>query len=494
MLPIYILTIDQGTTGTRASLISREGEIVVQSYREFPQYFPRAGWVEHEPEEIWQNVLEVTAKTLSKTKISDIACIGIANQRETTILWDKDSGEPVYRAIVWQCRRTSPECGKLKEAGFQEKIKHKTGLVIDPYFSATKIQWILDNVPGVRNKAEQGKVLFGTVDSWLLWKLTGGKAHLTDYTNASRTMLFNIHDLTWDSELLDILHIPPQILPEVKPSKYIYGHTRKNKVLPGNIPISGIVGDQQAALFGQACFYPGTLKNTYGTGCFLLLNTGKQAVKSSSGLLTSICCNEQGNPAYTLEGSIFIAGAAIQWLRDGLELIRHPEETEFLANRVENAGGVYMVPAFVGLGAPYWDASARGAILGITRGTKKEHVVRAALESIAYQTKDILEVMLDDKNISIDRIRVDGGAAKNNWLMQFQADILNLPVERPVCLETTSLGAAFLAGLGAGYWDEDAIQHLWKKETVFYPGMEKNLRKKLYAGWKRAVEQTLSTR
>ncbi|MBE0477644.1 glycerol kinase GlpK [Candidatus Aerophobetes bacterium] len=491
----YILAIDQGTTGTRASLINKEGKIIAKFYREFPQYFPRAGWVEHNAEEIWQSTLEVIGGVLSEAKVktSNIACIGITNQRETTVLWDKNSGEPVYRAIVWQCRRTTPLCHALKSQGLEKKIKDKTGLLIDPYFSATKIRWILDNVPGVRRKAEQGKVLFGTVDSWLLWKLTKGKAHLTDYTNASRTMLFNIHSLGWDEELLDILHIPPQILPEVKPSRYIYGYTRKNNILPDDIPISGISGDQQAALFGQACFYPGTLKNTYGTGCFLLLNTGEKAVNSSKGLLTSICCNGKGEPAYMLEGSIFIAGAAIQWLRDGLELIRNAEETELLASKIESTEGVYMVPAFAGLGAPYWDASARGAILGITRGTKKEHIVRATLESIAYQTKDVLKVMLEEAGIFIDKIRVDGGAAKNNWLMQFQADILNLPVERPIYLETTSLGAAFLAGLGAGCWSEKDIEGVWKQEAVFYPKMEEKLRKKLYAGWKKAVERIRNT-
>jgi len=496
MLQKYILVIDQGTTGTRASLINKEGDIVAKFYREFTQYFPRAGWVEHDPEEIWQSTLQVIQGVLSETKIksSDIACIGISNQRETTILWEKDTGRPVYKAVVWQCRRTASICDKLKKDGLQEKIKEKTGLLIDPYFSATKIKWILDNVPKAKEKAKKGRVLFGTVDSWLLWKLTGGKVHSTDYTNASRSMLFNIHDLKWDEELLDILDIPLEILPEVKPSRYIYGYTKGNDALLEGIPVSGILGDQQAALFGQACFYPGMVKNTYGTGCFILLNTGGKIVNSSKGLLTSICCNGKGEPCYMLEGSIFIAGAAIQWLRDGLELISSAEETESLASRVNSTEGVYVVPAFSGLGAPYWDASARGAILGITRGVKKEHVVRATLESIAYQTKDVLEVMAEESGTSIEKIRVDGGAAKNNWLMQFQADILNIPIERPLYLETTSLGAGFLAGLGAGFWKEEEISNLWKKETIFYPKMEDKVREKLYTGWKKAVFRVLSSR
>jgi len=491
----YVLAIDQGTTGTRAVLLNREGEITALSYRELTQYFPRAGWVEHDPEEIWQATLQVVQGVLSEAKVSgtDIASIGITNQRETTILWEKDSGKPVYRAIVWQCRRTAPLCDKLKAGGFEKVVKHKTGLIIDPYFSATKIKWILDTIPRVREKAKRGKVLFGTVDSWLVWKLTGGRAHLTDYTNASRTMLFNIHSFKWDQELMDILDIPRQVLPQVRPSRYIYGYTKGTEVLPSGIPIAGILGDQQAALFGQACFYPGTVKNTYGTGCFLLLNTGEEAVNSSKGLLTSICCNEKGDPVYMLEGSVFVAGAAIQWLRDTLGLIRAPEETESLAGKVKDTGGVYMIPAFAGLGAPYWDPSARGAILGITRGTRKEHLVRATLESIAYQTKDVLEVMLQEAGVSIKEIRVDGGAAKNDWLMQFQADISNLPVERPLHIETTSLGVGFLAGLGIGYWKEKEILHLWKREAVFLPRMRKETREKLYGGWEKAVSRILTS-
>jgi len=485
----YILTIDQGTTGTRAVLLNKEGEIVAISYQELTQYFPQAGWVEHDPEEIWQVTFQVAQSVLSKAKVSNtqIAAIGISNQRETTILWEKDTGRPVYRAIVWQCRRTAPLCDNLKAGGLQATIKRKTGLIIDPYFSATKIKWILDNIPDVRKKAKKGKVLFGTVDSWLLWKLTGGKAHLTEYTNASRTMLFNIHNLKWDEELLDIFDIPRDILPEVKPSKYIFGYTRKNETFPQGVPIAGIMGDQQASLFGQVCFQPGMVKNTYGTGCFLLLNTGKRPINSSQGLLTSLFCNEKGEPGYILEGSVFIAGAAIQWLRDGLGLIKSAEETEILASRVSDTNGVYVIPAFAGLGAPYWDALCRGAILGITRGTKKEHIVRATLESIAYQSRDILEVMCKEVGIPIKKIRVDGGAAKSDWLMQFQADILNIPVERPYYMETTSIGVGFLAGLSIDYWGKEQISLLWKRQSVFSPQMGEETREKLYRGWKKAV-------
>jgi len=492
----YILTIDQGTTGTRAVLLNKEGEIVAISYQELTQYFPQAGWVEHDPEEIWQVTFQVAQSVLSKAKVSNtqIAAIGISNQRETTILWEKDTGRPVYRAIVWQCRRTAPLCDNLKAGGLQATIKRKTGLIIDPYFSATKIKWILDNIPDVRKKAKKGKVLFGTVDSWLLWKLTGGKAHLTEYTNASRTMLFNIHNLKWDEELLDIFDIPRDILPEVKPSKYIFGYTRKNETFPQGVPIAGIMGDQQASLFGQVCFQPGMVKNTYGTGCFLLLNTGKRPINSSQGLLTSLFCNEKGEPGYILEGSVFIAGAAIQWLRDGLGLIKSAEETEILASRVSDTNGVYVIPAFAGLGAPYWDALCRGAILGITRGTKKEHIVRATLESIAYQSRDILEVMCKEVGIPIKKIRVDGGAAKSDWLMQFQADILNIPVERPYYMETTSIGVGFLAGLSIDYWGKEQISLLWKRQSVFSPQMGEETREKLYRGWKKAVNCILTSR
>ena len=491
----FVLAIDQGTTGTRALLIDRQGKTVALSYQELRQYSPRRGWVEHDPEEIWQATLRVVERALSKSKVSgaDIAAIGIANQRETTLLWEKATGKPLSRAIVWQCRRTLPLCDKLRESGLESHVKKKTGLLIDPYFSATKIRWILDNIPGAREGAIKGRILFGTVDTWLLWKMTRGEAHFTDYTNASRTMLFDIHRLRWDQELIDALDIPREILPQPMPSRHIYGYTHQNDALPGNIPIAGIIGDQQAALFGQACFLPGKIKTTYGTGCFLLLNTGNKPVESSGGLLTTICCNDRGNVAYALEGSVFVGGEAIRWLKDTLGLINHPEETESIARKVQDSGGIYVVPAFFGLGAPYWDPSARGAILGMTRGMTKEQLVRATLESIAYQTKDILTLMLEEAGISVDGIRVDGGAAKNDWLMQFQADILNLPIERPFTTETTSLGAGFLAGLSAGFWKEEEIKNLWRRETVFLPRMAQEKREKLYAGWKEAVTRVLSS-
>lgn len=491
----YILAIDAGTTGIRAVFLNQQGEIIAKTHREFTQYFPKVGWVEHDAEEIWQVSLKVVKEALSKAKIyaSNIAAIGITNQRETTILWDKESGKPLYRAIVWQCRRTAPLCEKLKADGLEKIIKDKTGLIIDPYFSATKIKWILDNFPEIREKINKDKVLFGTVDTWLLWKLTGGKSHFTDYTNASRTMLFNIHKLKWDEQLLNILDIPESILPEVKPSIFIFGYTRKNEVFPEGIPIAGMMGDQQAALFGQLCFQPGMVKNTYGTGCFLLLNTGKKVIKSHYGLLTSLFCSPEGEPIYVLEGSVFIAGAAIQWLRDGLGLIKRAEETELIAKKVNDTNGVYVVPAFTGLGAPYWNSSARGGILGITRGTKKEHIIRATLESVAYQTKDIIKIMGKETGIPIKKLRVDGGASQNNWLMQFQADILNLPVERPYYMETTSLGVGFLAGLSVGFWEKEQIFHLWRKDRIFLPHMEEEKREKLYKGWKKAVTRVLNT-
>ena len=487
----YVLAVDEGTTGVRAVLLNRQGDIVSQCYREITQYFPQLGWVEYDPEEIWRSTLAVTKGVLSQatTGPSGIVATGITNQRETTILWNKKTGKPLYRAIGWQCRRTTPLCDKLRADGLQGLIRGKTGLLIDPYFSATKIRWILDAFPHIREQANKGEVCFGTMDSWLLWQLTGGKVHLTDYTNASRTMLFNIHRLEWDQELLDILGIPKNMLPGTRPSQYIFGHTAKNGIFPDSIPIAGIMGDQQAALFGQVCFEAGMIKNTYGTGCFLLLNTGKKPVNSSQGLLTTLFCNQKGEPVYVLEGSIFIAGAAIQWLRDSLGLIETAEQAALLSSRVEDTNGVYVIPAFSGLGAPYWDTHARGAILGITRGTKKEHIVRATLESIAYQTKDVLDVMCREAGVAIKGIRVDGGAAQNDWLMQFQANILNLPLERPRYMETTSLGVGFLAGLGVGYWAEEQISHLWKKKCVFHPHMGEEARKKLYTGWKEAVKR-----
>ena len=490
----YILAIDAGTTGIRAVIFNKKGEILAKSYREFTQYFPQAGWVEHDPEQIWQVTLEVVKDALIKGKIgiSDIAAIGITNQRETTIIWDKDTGRPVYKAIVWQCRRTAPLCERLRAEGLEKIIRDKTGLIIDPYFSATKIKWILDKFPRVKDKAKKGGILFGTVDSWLLWKLTGGRSHFTDYTNASRTMLFNIHQLKWDKELLDIFDIPEEILPQVKPSIFIFGYTKKNDVFSEGIPIAGIMGDQQAALFGQVCFQSGMIKSTYGTGCFLVLNTGKKIINSSRGLLTSLFCSPEGDPLYVLEGSVFIAGAAIQWLRDGLGLIKKAAETEIIARNLSSTNGVYVVPAFTGLGAPYWDSSARGGILGITRGTKREHVIRATLESIAYQTRDIIDVMSREAGISLSKLKVDGGVSQNNWLMQFQADILNIPVERPYYMETTSTGAGYIAGVSVGYWKKEEISHLWKKDRIFVPHMQEKTREKLYKGWKEAVKRVLT--
>jgi glycerol kinase len=491
----FILAIDQGTTGTRTIAYNRDGHVVSHSYRQLTQYYPRPGWVEHDPEEIWQSCLFVVEKTLARSglKPAKIEAIGITNQRETTLVWDRNTGEPQYKAIVWQCRRTAPHCDELTSKGLEDLIKERTGLVIDPYFSATKIGWILDKVPGARKKAKKGEIVFGTVDSWLLWKLTGGAAHLTEYTNASRTMLFNIHKLEWDTELLDLFQIPRKILPSARPSGSIFGYTAKNGPLNQGIPIAAVLGDQQAALFGQMGFNPGMAKNTYGTGCFLLLNLGKKSVTPSKGLVVTLACDGEGKPIYALEGSVFMAGAAVQWLRDGLGLVKEAKETEEAAERVKDTGGVYMIPAFTGLGAPYWDSSARGAILGISRGTKKEHVIRATLESIAYQTRDVLEVMEANARQKLKKLRVDGGAAKNDFLMQFQSDILGIPVERPVVLETTALGAALLAGLTTGFWkNKEELTHLWKQGASFTPQMDNQKREILYAGWKNAVSQVLN--
>ncbi|MFQ6066501.1 MAG: glycerol kinase GlpK [bacterium] len=491
----FILAIDQGTTGTRAIAYDRHAHVLSQSYRQITQYYPRPGWVEHDPEEIWQSCLSVVEETLTKSglKTTEIEAIGITNQRETTLIWDRNTGEPQHKAIVWQCRRTTPRCHELILKGLEELVKERTGLVIDPYFSATKIGWILDNVPGTRERAEKGEIVFGTVDSWLLWKLTGGVSHLTEYTNASRTMLFNIHKLDWDPGLLDLFQIPRRILPLTRPSGSIFGYTAKNGPLCSGIPIAAVLGDQQAALFGQMGFYPGMAKNTYGTGCFLLLNLGKKSTAPSKGLLATLACDGEGKPVHALEGSVFTAGAAVQWLRDELGLIRDPKDTEKAAVSVEDTGGVYMIPAFTGLGAPYWDSSARGAILGISRGTRKEHIIRATLESIAYQTRDVLEIMEASAKLRLEKLRVDGGAAKNDFLMQFQSDILGIPVERPMVLETTALGAALLAGLTTGFWrNKEELNHLWKRGASFMPKMASDRRKILYAGWKKAVSRVLS--
>src|SRR5690554_3329608 len=461
--------------------------------QEFEQIYPKAGWVEHNPLDIWNSQLQVAKGIIAKTGISpqEIAAIGITNQRETALVWDRQTGEPIYNAVVWQCRRTAPICDELKAKGWVDRIRQKTGLVIDAYFSGTKIKWILDHVEGAREKAKNGDLLFGNVDSWLIWNLTKGQTHVTDFTNASRTMLFNIHRLDWDQEILDELEIPRSMLPTVKPSSYVYGHTDPS-IFGVEIPIAGIAGDQQAALFGQACYEPGMAKNTYGTGCFMLMNTGERAVPSQNGLLTTIAWGVNGKIEYALEGSIFIAGAVVQWLRDELKLIENAPQSEEYAIKVKDTNGVYLVPAFVGLGAPYWDMYARGAIVGLTRGAKKEHIIRAALEAIAYQTRDVLEAMEKDSGIKLSTLKVDGGAVKNNFLMQFQSDILGVPVERPEINETTALGAAYLAGLAVGYWSsKEEISGKWAMERKFAPEMDAEEKEKLFARWKRAVERAL---
>ncbi|MDA2140512.1 glycerol kinase GlpK [Bacillus cereus group sp. Bc256] len=489
----YILSLDQGTTSSRAILFNKKGEIVHSAQKEFTQHFPKPGWVEHNAQEIWGSILAVIATCLSEADVKpeQIAGIGITNQRETAVVWDKTTGKPIYNAIVWQSRQTAEICDELKEKGYGEMVREKTGLLIDAYFSGTKVKWILDNVEGAREKAENGDLLFGTIDTWLVWKLSGGKAHVTDYSNASRTLMFNIHDLQWDDELLDMLTVPKSMLPEVRPSSEVYGETIDYHFFGQNVPIAGVAGDQQAALFGQACFGEGMAKNTYGTGCFMLMNTGEKAVASEHGLLTTIAWGIDGKVNYALEGSIFVAGSAIQWLRDGMRMFKDASESEVYANRVESTDGVYVVPAFVGLGTPYWDSEVRGAIFGVTRGTTKEHFIRATLESLAYQTKDVLCAMEADSGIELKTLRVDGGAVKNNFLMKFQSDILDVPVERPVINETTALGAAYLAGLAVGYWkNQDEIKEQWHMDKRFEPTMEAETSEELYAGWKKAIEAT----
>lgn len=490
----YILAIDQGTTGSRAILFDNQGRPCVSAYQEFPQYFPRPGWVEHDPEEIWESVKAVIQKVLKSIPSQNIAAIGITNQRETTVMWNRQTGKPVCRAIVWQCRRTTERCDYLKakkaDADFFRKT---TGLPIDAYFSGTKVEWILKNVPGARKLAQTGQLLFGTIDTWLLWKLTGGQVHATDYTNASRTMLFNINQLDWEEAILNKLNIPKTILPQVKPSSGIFGKTVKIGRLPAGLPIAGMAGDQQAALFGQACFEPGTMKNTYGTGCFVLLNTGKQRPHSKHGLITTLGCNAQGRPVYVLEGAIFIAGAAIQWLRDGLRILNSAQESEALAGRLKDNGGVYFVPAFVGLGAPYWDQKARGTIVGITRGTKREHLARAALEAMCYSTQDVMQAMEKDSKLKIKALKVDGGAVSNNFLCQFQADILGREIIRPKMTELTALGAAYLAGLAVGFWkDAREIKQIWKKDKSFKPHISRAAAVRLYQEWQDAVKRARS--
>ncbi|WP_377866601.1 glycerol kinase GlpK [Bacillus sp. R86525] len=489
----YILSLDQGTTSSRAILFNKEGKIVHSAQKEFTQHFPKPGWVEHNAQEIWGSILAVIATCLSEADVKpeQIAGIGITNQRETAVVWDKATGKPIYNAIVWQSRQTVEICDELKEKGYSEMVREKTGLLIDAYFSGTKVKWILDNVEGAREKAENGELLFGTIDTWLVWKLSGGKAHVTDYSNASRTLMFNIHDLQWDDELLDMLTVPKSMLPEVRQSSEIYGETIDYHFFGQNVPIAGVAGDQQAALFGQACFGEGMAKNTYGTGCFMLMNTGEKAVASEHGLLTTIAWGLDGKVNYALEGSIFVAGSAIQWLRDGMRMFKDASESEVYASRVASTEGVYVVPAFVGLGTPYWDSEVRGAMFGVTRGTTKEHFIRATLESLAYQTKDVLCAMEADSGIELNTLRVDGGAVKNNFLMKFQSDILDVPVERPVINETTALGAAYLAGLAVGYWkNQDEIKAQWHMDKRFEPTMEAETSEELYAGWKKAIEAT----
>jgi len=490
----YILAIDQGTTGSRAVVYDKNGKQVASAYKEFPQHFPKPGWVEHDPRDLWSSVNDSIQKVLREVPPSSIKAIGITNQRETTVMWDRSTGKPVHNAIVWQCRRTARRCDELKRSGSTAAfIRKSTGLPIDAYFSATKIEWILKNVPGVLSRARKDEILFGTTDSWILWKLTGGRVHATDYTNASRTMCFNIQKLEWDKKILNIFGIPPQILPEVKKSSDVFGYTAKIGRLTEGIPISGIAGDQQAALFGQTCFEPGSIKNTYGTGAFVLLNAGMKRPISKFGLITTIGCGARGEPIYALEGSIFAAGAAIQWLRDGLGILAHASKSEIMASSVVDNAGVYFVPALVGLGAPYWDQNARGAIYGITRGTHRNHLVRAAIEAMCYQTKDVVDAMQKDTKLKIKSLKVDGGAVSNDLLCQFQADILGIDVVRPKVTETTSLGAAYLAGLSVGYWKNTSqIKRCWAVDRVFRPKMPKKLAGKLYAGWREAVKRTLT--
>lgn len=489
----YVMALDQGTTSCRAILFDKDSKIVGVAQKEFTQIYPKAGWVEHNPDEIWSTQYGVIAELIAKTgiKVDEIASIGITNQRETTVVWDKNTGKPVYNAIVWQCRRTTDICDDLKAQGHEDMVREKTGLVVDAYFSGTKVKWILDNVEGARAKAKKGELLFGTTDTWLIWKLTGGKVHVTDYSNASRTMMFNIRELYWDKELLKMLDVPQEMLPEVHNSSEVYGNTDAGVFLGYEIPIAGIAGDQQAALFGQACYEPGDAKNTYGTGCFMLMNTGSKIHTSKHGLLTTIAWGIDGKVEYALEGSIFIAGAAIQWLRDGMKLIDGAADSEYYAKKVKDTDGVYFVPAFVGLGAPYWDMRARGGIFGLTRGTTKYHIIRAALDSLAYQTKDVLGSMESDSGISLKSLRVDGGAVANNLLMQFQADILGTRVDRPEIIETTALGAAYLAGLAVGFWtSKEELASRWLLNRRFEPEMEEEKRAKLYKGWLKAVERT----
>jgi len=488
----YIVALDQGTTSSRAVILDHDANIIAVSQREFSQIYPKTGWVEHDPMDIWATQSSTLIEVLAHADISsdEVAAIGITNQRETTIVWDKQSGKPIYNAIVWQDPRTADYCGRLKDEGHEDYIRDTTGLVINPYFSGTKVKWILDQVEGSRERAKRGELLFGTVDTWLVWKMTQGRTHITDYTNASRTMLFNIHTLEWDQKMLDLLDIPREMLPEVKASSEVYGQTNIGGKGGTRIPIAGIAGDQQAALYGQLCVQPGMAKNTYGTGCFMLMNTGKEAITSKNGLLTTIACGPRGEVNYALEGAVFIGGASIQWLRDELKLFNDADDSEYFANKVKDSNGVYMVPAFTGLGAPYWDPYARGAIFGLTRGANSNHIIRATLESIAFQTRDVLEAMQHDANTRLQTLRVDGGAVANNFLMQFQADILGAHVERPEVKEVTALGAAYLAGLAVGFWNDlEEVRAKSVVEKEFRPSIETTERNYRYAGWKKAVSR-----
>lgn len=490
----YVMALDQGTTSSRCILFDHQGHICSMAQKEFRQIYPEPGWVEHDPMEIWSSQLAVAAEAISKIGATgtEIAAIGITNQRETTVVWNRHTGLPVYNAIVWQCRRTAESIEKLKKDGFSEYVHNTTGLIPDAYFSASKVAWILDNVEGAREEAEAGNLMFGTIDTWLIWNLTKGTVHVTDYTNASRTMMYNIHDLCWDEKILEYFHIPKSMLPKVRPSSYVYGYT-ETSVLGGSIPITGAAGDQQAALFGQCGFSAGEVKNTYGTGCFLLMNTGEKAVTSDNGLLTTIAANAGEKIQYVLEGSVFVAGAGIQWLRDEMRMIKNAAQSEEYAVSVKDTNGVYVVPAFTGMGAPYWNQYARGTIVGVTRGCSKEHFIRAVLESMAYQTRDILEVMKKESGVDISSLKVDGGASMNNFLMQFQADILDVEVLRPECVETTALGAAYLAGIAVGYWKNvDDVLENWALSKTFVPQIEEEEREKILKGWTRAVRGALA--
>ena len=489
----YLMALDQGTTSSRSILFDKSGNIISMAQKEFKQIYPEPGWVEHNPREIWSSQFATAIEAMANVGATydDIEAIGITNQRETTVVWDKETGEPVYNAIVWQCRRTAPLIDKIVKEGHGDYLREATGLVPDAYFSASKVAWILDNVSGARQKANEGKLLFGTIDTWLIWNLSGKKVHVTDYSNASRTMLYNIHKLEWDKKILEIFNIPENMLPDVKPSSYVYGKTNP-ALFGGNIPISGAAGDQQAALFGQCCFDKGDVKNTFGTGSFILMNTGNDAIRSKAGLLTTIAASTGDVPEYALEGSVFVAGASIQWLRDGLRMIKTSAQSEGYAEAVEDTEGVYVVPAFTGMGAPYWNQYARGSVFGLTRGTTKEHLIRATLESIAYQSSDVFRAMEEDAGVKIKGLKVDGGASANNFLMQFQADIMDTFVRRPHCVETTALGAAYLAGLATGYYEnKDEIRKNWQLGRLFEPDMEGEKREKKLKGWKRAVKCTL---